>query len=85
MSETPTETATDTPATFEAALAALEERVRKLEGGDLPLDQSLSLYEEGVALARQCHGLLDRAEERVSAVVQGATGPETRPLDDPSA
>lgn len=68
--------------TFEAALEALEARVRALEGGDVTLDEGLSLYEEGVALARRCHGLLDAAEQRVAAVVQGSDGPELRPVDD---
>jgi exodeoxyribonuclease VII small subunit len=68
---------------FEDTLTALEERVRTLEAGDVPLDEALRLYEEGVALARRCHGFLDRAEERVASLVRGAEGPEERPLDEP--
>jgi len=66
--------------TFEGALTALEERVRKLEAGEISLDEGLALYEQGVALARRCHGLLDAAEQRVAAVVQGSDGPDLEPM-----
>ncbi|MDI6709669.1 MAG: exodeoxyribonuclease VII small subunit [Thermoanaerobacterales bacterium] len=52
-------------ATFEESLGRLEEVVRQLEDGDLPLEKALDLYAEGVALARYCHGLLERAEQQV--------------------
>jgi exodeoxyribonuclease VII small subunit len=68
---------------FEQALARLEERVRALESGDVALDQALALYEEGVELARRCHDHLDRAEQRVAALVRGRQGPEERPLESP--
>ena len=51
--------------TFEAAMSRLEEIVRLLESGNAPLDVSLSLYEEGVALVRLCNTRLDNAERRV--------------------
>ncbi len=51
--------------TFEAAMSRLEEIVRLLESGNAPLDVSLSLYEEGVALVRLCNARLDNAEQRV--------------------
>src|SRR4029079_4341892 len=50
---------------FEAALAELEEIVKKLEGGDLTLEASLALYERGVELSRFCHARLEDAERRV--------------------
>jgi exodeoxyribonuclease VII small subunit len=50
---------------FEAAIAELEAIVRKLEEGDLPLEQSLSLYERGVHLSRYCHARLEDAERRI--------------------
>ena len=50
---------------FEAALARLEETVRLLESGNVPLDDSLSLFEEGIALVRLCNGKLDNAEQKV--------------------
>ena len=48
--------------TFEAAMSRLEEIVRLLESGNAPLDVSLSLYEEGVALVRLCNTRLDNAK-----------------------
>jgi exodeoxyribonuclease VII small subunit len=68
---------------FESALAALEERVRRLEGGDVPLDEALRLFEDGVGLARQCHGYLDEAEQRVAALSRGTGGIEETPLSEP--
>jgi exodeoxyribonuclease VII small subunit len=50
---------------FEAAIAELESVVRKLEEGDLPLEQSLALYERGVQLSRYCHARLEEAERRI--------------------
>jgi exodeoxyribonuclease VII small subunit len=50
---------------FEAAIAELETVVKKLEEGDLPLEQSLALYERGVQLSRFCHARLEEAERRI--------------------
>jgi exodeoxyribonuclease VII small subunit len=50
---------------FEAAIAELEAVVKKLEDGDLPLEQSLALYERGVQLSRFCHAQLEEAERRI--------------------
>ena len=50
---------------FEAAIAELESIVKKLEEGDLPLEQSLALYERGVQLSRFCHSRLEEAERRI--------------------
>ena len=50
---------------FEAAIAELETIVKKLEDGDLPLEQSLALYERGVQLSRFCHARLEDAEKRI--------------------
>lgn len=68
---------------FEDALAQLEERVRTLESGDVPLDQALELFEQGVALARRCHEQLDAAEQRVAALTRGAEGIDETPLPEP--
>ncbi len=57
--------------TFEAALARLEEIVRALDGGSAPLDESLSLFEEGVRLVKLCSGKLDGAEQRVKILIGG--------------
>ncbi|MEW5983411.1 MAG: exodeoxyribonuclease VII small subunit [Acidobacteriota bacterium] len=53
---------------FEAAIVELETIVKKLEDGDLSLEQSLALYERGVALARFCHGRLEEAERRLDVL-----------------
>jgi exodeoxyribonuclease VII small subunit len=50
---------------FEAALAELDTLVKKLEDGDLSLEQSLALYERGVQLSRFCHARLEEAERRI--------------------
>jgi len=50
---------------FEAAIAELDGIVKRLEEGDLPLEQSLALYERGVHLSRFCHARLEDAERRI--------------------
>ena len=67
---------------FESSLKALEERVRKLESGDVPLDEALGLFEQGVELANKCHAQLDAAEERVAALTRGSRGVEEKPMAD---
>jgi exodeoxyribonuclease VII small subunit len=69
MSETP-ETAPD----FETALKRLEEIVKKLESGDLTLDASLELFEEGIQLSRLCHLKLGQAERRVEILLKNNEG-----------
>ena len=76
---------TEPPEGFEAALQALESHVRRLEAGDVSLDEALALYEQGTELARQCHAHLDRAEARVAALARGADGIVEQPLADPTA
>jgi len=70
------------PDPFEEAMSKLEDRVRRLEGGDLPLDDALTLYEQGVELARTCHEQLEEAEQRVAALSRGSSGIEEKPLRD---
>jgi exodeoxyribonuclease VII small subunit len=53
---------------FEAAIAELEAVVKRLEEGDLPLEQSLALYERGVQLSRFCHARLEDAERRIEVL-----------------
>jgi exodeoxyribonuclease VII small subunit len=53
---------------FEAAIAELEEIVRKLETGDLSLEASLELYERGVTLSRFCHARLEDVERRIEVL-----------------
>lgn len=59
---------------FEAALVALEDIVKKLELGTLSLEDSLSAYEEGIKLARICTAKLESAKQRVSILSAGADG-----------
>lgn len=60
--------------TFAAALSRLEEIVQELEKGDLPLEQSLKLFEEGVKLARLCTRRLDEAERKVEILLKDKDG-----------
>jgi exodeoxyribonuclease VII small subunit len=55
----------DEDLTFEDALAELEEVVARLESGDLPLEETLALYERGQMLAARCEDALDAAELRL--------------------
>ena len=59
---------------FEAALRRLEEIVQKLEKGDLPLEESLVLYEEGIRLSRHCHSKLEEAEGKIEMLMKDARG-----------
>ena len=59
---------------FEQALRALEEVVRQLEGGEVPLEESISLYERGEALRRHCQARLDAAQARIEKIVAGPDG-----------
>jgi exodeoxyribonuclease VII small subunit len=55
---------------FEAAVAELDAIVKKLEEGDLPLEQSLALYERGIHLSRFCHARLEEAERRIEILTE---------------
>lgn len=68
---------------FEDALRALEDVMRKLEGGEVPLDQSIDLYERGEALRAHCQKRLDAAQARIEKIVTDASGRATGtvPLD----
>jgi exodeoxyribonuclease VII small subunit len=60
--------------TFEAQLASLEKVVRDLERGDLPLEESLRLFEEGVRLSRECQERLNQAERRIEVLLRDSEG-----------
>ncbi len=68
---------------FEKALAELEQIVARLEKGDVPLEDSIALYERGEALKKRCEQVLKSAEARVEKIVLGADGKPsgTTPLD----
>ena len=72
---------------FEAAIAELESIVKKLEDGDLALEQSLGLYERGVTLSKFCHARLEDAERRIELLSErGELRPAPASLtgDDPT-
>ena len=60
--------------TFEENLNRLEEIVRAMEKGDVPLDKSLELFQEGTALLQLCGRILDDAELQVAKVIPQASG-----------
>jgi exodeoxyribonuclease VII small subunit len=77
------------PQSFEAALKHLEEIVQRLEKGELALEDSLKLYEEGIRLSRYCHAKLEEAEGRIEQLLKDSRGeaqadaagrPRTAPL-----
>lgn len=59
---------------FEAAIARLEEIVHALESGNTPLDESLSLFEEGVTLVKLCNERLDGAEQKIKMLTFAPDG-----------
>ncbi|MEP7222120.1 MAG: exodeoxyribonuclease VII small subunit [Novosphingobium sp.] len=71
MAETPFDPAA---MTFEDALRGLEDVVRKLESGEVPLDDSITLYERGEELRKLCQARLDAAQARIEKIVVGAGG-----------
>ena len=60
--------------TFEESLERLEEIVQALERGEAPLEGTIELFEEGIALSRRCHDLLAVAEDRVQKLVKERGG-----------
>lgn len=62
---------------FEDALRALEQVVRRLESGEVALDDSIALYEQGEKLRAHCQARLDSAQARIEAIVAGADGRPT--------
>ena len=69
---------------FEDALRALEDVVRRLETGEVPLDESISLYERGEKLRKHCQARLDAAQARIEKIVAGPDGKAagTQPFDE---
>jgi len=59
---------------FETSLTELEQIVTKLEDGDLPLEESLELFEKGIKLSRECRERLTKAERRIEILMKGADG-----------
>ncbi len=60
--------------TFEQSIAELEEIVSQLEGGNVTLDESLELFEQGIKLSKGCQKMLDAAEKKVSILMTNSDG-----------
>ena len=76
---------TEQSRTFEASLEALERIVQQLEDGDLPLEKSLELFEQGIRLSRECQERLSQAERRIEILLRDNQGrPVTSPFKEPS-
>jgi len=68
---------------FESSLKELEQIVEQLETGDLPLEHSLELFEQGVKLSRDCQKRLDEAERKVELLLKNDDGAFSKvPLDE---
>lgn len=70
----------ETEPSFEAALERLEAIVERLESGELPLEDALASFEEGVSLSRRCAAQLESAERRIEVLVQGGAGLASEPF-----
>lgn len=71
--------------TFESSLEALEQIVRELEQGDLPLERSLELFEQGIRLSRECQDRLNQAERRIEVLLRDNQGrPVVSAFEDPN-
>ncbi len=85
MSKRPTSSAEEqaVPLSFEDSLKALEEKVRRLEQGNLPLESSLQHYGEAIKLISACQIQLDQAQRRVELLsgIDAQGNPITQPLD----
>ncbi len=67
---------------FEKAFKELETIVQRLEGEELPLDESLRLFEEGIKLSRFCHKQLEEVEKKIELILADAKGqPRTEPFE----
>ena len=72
----------DKPKSFESSLEQLELIVRELEQGELPLERSLELFEQGVKLSRDCQERLNQAERRIEILMRDTQGrPAVRPFE----
>lgn len=68
--------ADEKPLDLEKSLEALEALIEELEGGDLPLEQAMQKFEQGIKLTRSCQAALKDAEQRVEILLKGAGGDE---------
>jgi exodeoxyribonuclease VII small subunit len=75
-------TRTKRPPDFEKSLAELEALVERLEGGELPLEESLKAFERGVALTRECQVALEAAQARVDILLKRDGAVAAQPFPD---
>ena len=74
------------PNEFEKAFQQLEKIVQRLEGEELPLDESLQLFEQGIRLSRFCHQRLEEVEKKIELILADAKGqPVTEPFEEDEA
>jgi exodeoxyribonuclease VII small subunit len=67
---------------FEKSFQQLESIVKRLEGEELPLDESLQLFEEGIRLSRYCHQRLEEVERKIELILADAKGqPRVEPFE----
>jgi exodeoxyribonuclease VII small subunit len=67
---------------FEKSFQQLEKIVQRLEGEELPLDEALRLFEEGIGLSRFCHQKLEEVEKKIEVILADAKGePRTEPFE----
>ncbi|MGM3174996.1 exodeoxyribonuclease VII small subunit [Dickeya lacustris] len=71
---------TEQPASFEHSLAELEQIVSRLESGELPLEDALNAFEQGVQLARQGQAKLQQAEQRVQILLNDTPESDLAPF-----
>lgn len=74
----------NTAPNFEQALGQLEQLVAQLESGELPLDQALACFEQGVRLTRECQTALSAAQQKVHLLLQRGEGLVTQEFDPPA-
>lgn len=74
MSEETVQTKDVNDLSFEESMTQLEELVKKLEGGQLDLDESLKVYENAVALRDHCRKILDESDRKVQTIMETASG-----------
>ncbi len=65
---------------FEDALAKLEAIVKQMEGGDMPLEESIKAFEQGIRLVQQCTEKLNDAQRRVEVLLKADGAPEVAPF-----
>ena len=70
---------------FEAAMSQLENIVENMERGELPLEDALTAFENGVKLVRQCEEKLKTAEQKVQILMQSSNKSELQPFDSDGA